>query len=465
MQRGIDLDEKIAVATEGFRPEYIKQLNKISKNNALIITEYMAAMKSETNPSPNYRKTIIKILCMCSSYSNNKSFKSMARKDVLSYLDHLRPKHEEEDSLHKWIGTYNLYLTVLTKFFKWLYNPNKHPKTRPKPSVVQNLFSLKRKEVSIYKPSDIWTLEDDALFLKYCPSKRMKAYHTVAIDTSCRPHEILKLKIKDISWKLSPDKKQYAEVMVNGKTGTINKPLFNSIPYVKDYLDHEHPQSSNKNAPFICGLGKRLGRHIEDIGTPYADIQKAYFPKLLENPDVPQEDKDKIKELLKKPWNPYIFRHSGLTEKSLKIPRLMCQYAGWVEGSTMPQKYFYYFNNQSTNSLLQAEGILSKDTKKSDLLKPKYCPNCNEGNKPDAKFCAKCRMVLTYDAYNETLENQKEKEDKLTAIEERFNSMQSQMQCLITALGNMDQSTKNTSAKQLFENGVYKNEAPSKKEN
>jgi len=81
----------------------------------------------------------------------------------------------------------------------------------------------------------------------------MKAYHTVAIDTSCRPHEIMKLKIKDISWKLSPDKKQYAEVMVNGKTGTINKPLFNSIPYVKDYLDHEHPQSSNKNAPFICG--------------------------------------------------------------------------------------------------------------------------------------------------------------------------------------------------------------------
>ena len=67
-------------------------------------------------------------------------------------------------------------------------------------------------------------------------------------------------------------------------------------------------------------------------------------------------------------------------------------------------------------------------------------------------------MVLTYDAYSETLEDQKEKEDKLTIMEERFNSMQSQMQSLITALGSMDQSTKNTFAKQLFENGVYKNE-------
>jgi hypothetical protein len=69
-------------------------------------------------------------------------------------------------------------------------------------------------------------------------------------------------------------------------------------------------------------------------------------------------------------------------------------------------------------------------------------------------------MVLTYDAYNETLEHQKEKEDKLTIMEERFNSIQSQMQSLITTLGSMNQSTKNTFAKQLFENGVYKNEPP-----
>jgi len=33
-----------------------------------------------------------------------------------------------------------------------------------------------------------------------------------------------------------------------------------------------------------------------------------FFPKLLDNnnPNVPPEDKHKIKELLKKPWNPYI---------------------------------------------------------------------------------------------------------------------------------------------------------------
>jgi predicted amidophosphoribosyltransferase len=55
-----------------------------------------------------------------------------------------------------------------------------------------------------------------------------------------------------------------------------------------------------------------------------------------------------------------------------------------------------------------------------DALKPKQCPNCNEPNKPDSKFCAKCRMVLTYDAYNETLENQKEKDTELRALQEKY---------------------------------------------
>ena len=39
-----------------------------------------------------------------------------------------------------------------------------------------------------------------------------------------------------------------------------------------------------------------------------------------------------------------------------------------------------------------------------DILKAKTCPNCLESNKPDSRFCSKCKIVLTYDAYSETLE-------------------------------------------------------------
>ena len=133
--------------------------------------------------------------------------------------------------------------------------------------------------------------------------------------------------------------------------------------------------------------------------------------------------------------------------------------------SNMAQKYIHYFGNESSESLLEAYGIVTKDKIPIDRLNPKICPNCNEGNTQDAKFCSKCKMIMSFEGYQEALESQKEKEDKLTIMEERFNSMQSQMQSLISALGSMDQSTKNTFAKQLFENGVYKNEAPSKKKN
>lgn len=114
--------------------------------------------------------------------------------------------------------------------------------------MLENIPKLRRKEKSVYKPSDLWTHQDDLLFLRYCPSKRDRCYHAISRDLSCRPHEILKLKIEDLSFKFVGSS-QYVEVVVNGKTGTIPIPIINSVPYLKDYLDHEHPQPRNPNAP------------------------------------------------------------------------------------------------------------------------------------------------------------------------------------------------------------------------
>jgi integrase len=130
----------------------------------------------------------------------------------------------------------------------WHIEPDK----RSKPEVIKNILTLRRKEQSIYKPTDLWTEEDDIVFLRYCPNKRMKCYHTVSRDTSCRPHEILGLKIKDVVFKTAGNH-QYAEVLVNGKTGSRHIPLIDSIPYLKDYLDHEHPMSGNPNSILISG--------------------------------------------------------------------------------------------------------------------------------------------------------------------------------------------------------------------
>jgi hypothetical protein len=76
------------------------------------------------------------------------------------------------------------------------------------------------------------------------------------------PHELLKLRIKDVNFKITPDKYQYAELMVNGKTGSRPLVLIDSIPYLKDYLDHEHPQPGNLNAILLSGYKKSFGNAI-----------------------------------------------------------------------------------------------------------------------------------------------------------------------------------------------------------
>jgi integrase/recombinase XerD len=155
------------------------------------------------------------------------------------------------------------------------------------------------------------------------------------------------------------------------------------------------------------------------------------FPKLLQDPDIPTVEKKIIQEFLKKPWNPYIQRHYSLTEKAKILKEsLLRVHAGWGSNSKMPQIYLHYFGNESTETILEAYGIITKE-QKPDALRPKQCPNCNGPNKPDSKFCAKCRMVLTYNAYNETMVEQQEKDTHIQALIKKQEKFEQLIQSLI----------------------------------
>lgn len=257
---------------------YCRRL-KFTGENTPVIVDYLRAMENEINVSPNYKRLNLTTLVYLSRFHSNKKFKDMTKEDIILYMNSLR-KSETVDPMHGWVSTYNLYLIILTRFFKWLHYPEMSQRERLKPSCV-DLPSLRRKEQSIYKPSDMWAQEDDILFLKYCPSKRDRCYHAISRDSSCRPHELLKLRIKDIVFKMAGER-QYAEVLVNGKTGQRHIPLINSIPYLKDWIEN-HPQSGNPNSILICGLNKSLGRsiRIESLSHIYQTYKKEFFPTVV----------------------------------------------------------------------------------------------------------------------------------------------------------------------------------------
>jgi hypothetical protein len=160
-----EIQRKISLATEGFTTSkycelVLKDRNRLSKENALTVCNYIIAMKRELNPRLNTVKASIQFLSeLYRSVGIAKQFKDMDRYDVLSYLDSNR-KLDNDDPLHKWIGSYNSKRMTLIRFFKWLYYRNvDSSKMRSelsaedrKPECIIVIPQLKRKEISCYKP-------------------------------------------------------------------------------------------------------------------------------------------------------------------------------------------------------------------------------------------------------------------------------------------------------------------------
>lgn len=102
----------------------------------------------------------------------------------------------------------------------------------------------------------------------------------------------------------------------------------------------------------------------------------SYFPKLLEKDNgddscstVPEADKAVIRNMLTKPWNLYVYRHSALTEKSQILTESnLRDHAVWTMTSKMPTVYLHYFGTESAKKLLEAKWIIkywSNSNKKS----------------------------------------------------------------------------------------------------
>jgi hypothetical protein len=183
-------------------------------------------------------------------------------------------------------------------------------------------------------------------------------------------------------------------------------------------------------------MGRQL--RVEGLYGVYKHYKEKFFPKLLENNTISSEDKEKINGLLAKPFNPYIRRHSALTEKSTKLKsNTLNQHAGWSPNSGMAQKYIHYFGNESSESILEAYDIVTKNNVPIDTLNPKICPNCNEGNTQDAKFCCKCKMIMSFGGYQEVLQEQQEKDRDLQSVKERMASTENVLVAIQPLLQNI----------------------------
>jgi integrase len=413
-------DSKIDNITRGLQNSYYERIKKLSKKQAYVICDYISALSTEIKIADTYRQTILNTLITLAK-SSCKAFKDFTRADVVRYMDRFK-KNEPEDPKHKWIGTYNINLVIVIKFFRWLYTPNISPRERPKPAVIQNLRTFRRKEISGYDPSDIWDAEDNQLFLKYCPNPRDGCYHAIEADTGARPHELLGLRIKDVEF-IEGNGGRYAKILVNGKTGQRSLVLIDSVPYVTQWISN-HPQGSNREAVLLPSMKTGKTIHVNAMFKAYKD-HREYFESLLISSNIPEEDKEGIRRLLNKKWNPYVHRHSALTEKSkiLSSDAKLRQFAGWTANSNMHRRYVHFRGNESQDDLLKAKGIIKEDRHSVSILQVKTCPHCREPNKPDAQFCFKCNFVMSFEAYQKGMKEGQRKDQEVSELKEQMAKM------------------------------------------
>ncbi len=337
-----DLERKIDSITKTLSRPYfnkiLKDLPKFNPTNTRTIVEYIITEQTEINIKDSTKESKIKTLVWLSNFHENKSFIKLTKQDILEYLNNLR-KTILEDPSNKWIGTYNGRQIMFSKFFKWLYYPNEDFRKRLTPSCMQGITKLPRKEKTSYKSSDIWEAREHVIFLKYCPYKRDRCYYALARDMSARPHEILNLKFRDVKFNITDKGIHYAEVRITqGKTGPRTVPLIDSIPYLKEWME-EHPNGKNPDSFIFISLGNNHGSKLtlDGLSSHYDYYKKKYFTKILDDNTVPGYDKSVIRNMLTKPWNLYVYRHSALTEKSMILPdSALNDHAGWSMGSKIP---------------------------------------------------------------------------------------------------------------------------------
>jgi hypothetical protein len=225
-----NFEHRLDIAVAGAQP-FVKDhlLTKITRANTAIIVAYILAFQTEVSPRQSYLIETILKLKQLAEFHNPKSLRDMTREDVIDFLDRLR-KPETLDPLHKWIGTYENNRMILLRFFKWLHSPDPNipPAQSPRPAVMQNIPRIRRLEKSIYKPTDMWTIEDDLLFCKYCPlreielGKRRVFCHLLQFWMAISDYRPNVSKIIDVSdlLNMTPEEVSFPSLLSKGESPT-----------------------------------------------------------------------------------------------------------------------------------------------------------------------------------------------------------------------------------------------------
>ena len=342
----------------------IKEIKKVLKSRKLtteqkdVISNYYSSLLDSRKNS-----SILTILRSVYDFADyvKKPFAQVTKEDILNYMKFKRVEQEVMQS------TLNAYLINIRAFFKWLYQTDEYP------DVVKGIKP--KRYVKAIKEEDLITKDDMESFLKALGNSRDRALLMLIWDSGARLRcEILTAKIKNLIFD------EYgARLSVEGKTGHRNIRLIESVPYLKKWIDDEHPSADDPEAPLF------VNKKTDEC------LPLGYQSVLVMLRMIARKTK------FRKPINPHNFRHSKVTQtvKDGFVEAELRVMYGWSKDSDMPHRYTHISEKTVNDKILEKSGLLvKKDKAESDKkLKPKICPRCREINPSNNKYC-KCGLLL-----------------------------------------------------------------------
>ncbi|MBA3749577.1 MAG: hypothetical protein H0X03_01520 [Nitrosopumilus sp.] len=444
----------------------VNNINAIpNQENQALVKEFYEFMKS-SNTSEKYQNNNLKtMISFGKSIGSSISFYSVTKRDQITAFLDTKIKDMTNDPDKRWITTWNDYFSRIKYFFRWFYNTknvngflsNDSENNDSFVSIREwktphflNIDKKKTNRISPYIETELWEKEDILTIVKYDNYKRNRAALTLLWDLDARPHEVTLLKLKHVRLK---EKYGEGEIPHEAKTGTGPILLTCSFPYVRDWLN-EHPFKNESNASLICNIKTGSPITAEALWTVMKQLQKRIIRLLKEGSIKDTKEIEKLEFLLRtKKWNPYCIRHSAITSDSDYLPEYaLKKKVRWSMNSRQGSRYIKRrMGDELKNKILLHNGIINEGIENKKIL-ILSCPRCDFVNILENKYCSKCSYPLKPEAYDEI---KQEENRKITELEIKYNEMDNILQNLVNAFSLVNESDKQTIAKQLIGSGSF----------
>ena len=261
--------------------------------------------------------------------------------------------------------------------------------------------SLDKKNLRLVRPTetvtveDLYSREDLQLILSNLNTTRDRAMIEVLYESGCRARELLSMTLENIK---SHPSQPTASIIVKGKTGTREIPIYESVPALNAWVN-VHP---TKEGPvWVTERGKIGPLKYQAL---YKIVRLAFARAGL----------TEKKRIL------HMFRHTRATDLVRRGVRgqALNKIMGWSAKSNMEAVYVHLSTHDVNNEMFsKVFGLEEREDEKPEVLKSGKCISCGTKNPQGSYVCTKCNAPLTEDKIREALSRSQDNQELKEKVE------------------------------------------------